>query len=70
MRRYGWMDFEGDVRRGDYLDAWRESLTWDGFDRDAIDRYVDGVRSHQTAVRLGKPVVKLAYIQRLYSTTT
>ena len=32
MRRYGWVDFESDVRAGDFLDAWSESLTWDGLD--------------------------------------
>lgn len=66
MRRYGWMDFEGDVRTGNYLDAWRDSLTWEGLDRGAIDRYVTGVKTHQSKVGLGRPILKLAYLDRLF----
>jgi hypothetical protein len=66
MRRYGWMDFERDVRAGDFLEAWRDSLTWDGLDRVAIDKYVTSVRSHETPVRLARPVLKLAYLDRMF----
>ena len=66
MRRYGWMDFERDVRSGGFLDTWRDSLTWEGFDRKAIDRYVTSIRSHKTPVRLARPILKLAYLDRMF----
>ena len=66
MRRYGWMDFESHVRAGDFLDVWRDSLTWDGLDRSAIDRYIAAVRSHETPVRLARPILKLTYLDRMF----
>jgi hypothetical protein len=66
MRRYGWMDFESHVRSGDFLDVWRDSLTWNGLDRSAIDRYIAAVRSHETPVRLARPVLKLSYLDRMF----
>jgi hypothetical protein len=66
MRRYGWVDFESDVRAGDFLDAWRESLSWDGLDRQAIDQYVTGIKTHQAPVKLARPMLKLAYLDRLF----
>jgi hypothetical protein len=59
------MDFESHVRSGDYLDVWRDSLTWDGLDRSAIDQYVAAVRSHETPVRLARPILKLTYLDRM-----
>ena len=66
MRRYGWVDFESDVRTGDFLDAWSESLTWDGLDRQAIQGYVTGIKTHQTPVKLARPMLKLAYLDRMF----
>lgn len=68
MRRYGWMNFESGVRSGDFLDAWRDSLTWDGLDRQAIDRYVSAIRTHQARVSLARPILKLAYLDRMFGT--
>jgi asparagine synthetase B (glutamine-hydrolysing) len=65
--RYGWVDFERAVRSGDYLDDWRDSLTWEGLDRHAIDQYVTKIKTHETTVRLGRTIVKLAYLDRLFA---
>jgi hypothetical protein len=66
MRRFGWMDFESHVRAGDFLDTWRDSLTWDGLDRQAIDRYITRIRTHQARVSLARPILKLAYLDRMF----